>query len=246
MGRKEDLENHIFESYDIILQYEQIIQTSDRPEETARARWKIDEQWELIKDYLDEYIALCERLQVSITDDLIDIVARFPDYADHYNREPIESRYVTYLRRQYGHVPLGGIAPRVQGRVLSIPLDELFVPLQAEPNAPLQAQFVMSGVRGFQAVRAPDPRLVGLDEIMAQPHVVILGEPGAGKSTLLRWLVARRVKSADGSREDSLSPDAYPVFIRLASFAAGFERQPGLSLAQYLREGHLPEISIAV
>jgi len=82
MGRKDDLEGHIRESYDLIRQYETIGRETDRPEERKRTRRIIDEQWDLIKGYLDEYIPLCERLRVSISDDLVEIVARFPDYAD--------------------------------------------------------------------------------------------------------------------------------------------------------------------
>ena len=154
--------------------------------------------------------------------------------------ELIDGRYVAFLRRQYGHVPLGGIAPRVQGRALSIPLDELFVPLRAELDAPLQTQFVMSGVRGFQAIHSPDPRLVGLDGITAQPHVVILGEPGAGKSTLLRWMIAQTLRSTGNPKEHSLAVNVLPIFIRLTNFATVLERQPGIGLAQYIRECHLP------
>jgi len=82
MGRRNDLENLIRTSYDIIRQYEKIIRTSNRPEEVDRARWKTDEQWQLVKGYLDEYLLLCERLRESISDDLLEITARFPEYTD--------------------------------------------------------------------------------------------------------------------------------------------------------------------
>jgi len=62
MSRKEDLEASIRESYALIGQYEAIQRDTDRPEERKRARRIIDEQWELIKDYLDEYLPLCRRL----------------------------------------------------------------------------------------------------------------------------------------------------------------------------------------
>jgi hypothetical protein len=84
MGRKDDLEKLIRASYDIIQQYERIIQTSSRPEEVARSRRVIDEQWNLVRDRLDEYLLLCERLQAGIPGDLLEIVARFPEYADRF------------------------------------------------------------------------------------------------------------------------------------------------------------------
>ena len=79
MGRKEELENHIRESCDLIRQYETIIRETDRPKERKRARRIIDEQWELIKYYLDEYLPLCRRLGATIPDDIAQVAARFDD-----------------------------------------------------------------------------------------------------------------------------------------------------------------------
>ncbi len=82
MSRKDDLEHNIRESYVLIRQYEAVQRDTDRPEERKRAQRVINEQWELIKGYLDEYISVCERLRVSIADDLVETVARFPEYGD--------------------------------------------------------------------------------------------------------------------------------------------------------------------
>jgi tetratricopeptide (TPR) repeat protein len=60
MSRKQYLENAIDESYGIIQEYEDIIRVGNRPEEKARARAKIQEQWELIGGYLTEYCALVD------------------------------------------------------------------------------------------------------------------------------------------------------------------------------------------
>ncbi|MBN1140042.1 MAG: SUMF1/EgtB/PvdO family nonheme iron enzyme [Anaerolineae bacterium] len=58
MARKDDLEKSIAESYQIIRGYEDILRTSDRPEEKARARRMIGEQGVLIQGQLGEYLAL--------------------------------------------------------------------------------------------------------------------------------------------------------------------------------------------
>lgn len=158
------------------------------------------------------------------------------DDPDATPSESIEVRYAAYLKRLYGNVPLGGIAPRVQDRTLNIPLEELFVPLQAEQDAPLRNQFVVSGVRSFQMKRSRPANLVRLDEIFENVHTVILGEPGSGKSTLLRWRVAQAV--AD---DNTPSPGTLPIFLRLVHFAAVLEHEPGLHLAQYLRHRHNPK-----
>jgi hypothetical protein len=55
MGRKEDLEQHIRESYDLIREYEEIVRLSSDPKEKARARRVIEEQRELIQSWLPEH-----------------------------------------------------------------------------------------------------------------------------------------------------------------------------------------------
>lgn len=73
MGRKDDLESHIRESYDFIRQYEEIARTSDRPPEKARARREIEEQWGLIEGHLAEYQTLCQRLEKPLAEDVLEI-----------------------------------------------------------------------------------------------------------------------------------------------------------------------------
>jgi formylglycine-generating enzyme required for sulfatase activity/energy-coupling factor transporter ATP-binding protein EcfA2 len=58
VSRKDDLEQAIRESYDIIREYEAIIRTSNRPEEKTRARRIIGEQQSLIERYRVEYRTL--------------------------------------------------------------------------------------------------------------------------------------------------------------------------------------------
>ncbi len=65
-----DLENHIRQSYELIKQYESIIQLSDNPKEQARCRRIIDEQWELIRHYFREYVPVCNKLSISIPEDI--------------------------------------------------------------------------------------------------------------------------------------------------------------------------------
>jgi len=103
--RNEDLERNIWESYELISEYEAIQRDSDRPEERERAERVIDEQWELIKSSLDEYVPLCERLGVAVPDDIREIAARFgptpiergievslPELEPGYRRIPIRTQ----------------------------------------------------------------------------------------------------------------------------------------------------------
>jgi|GEM_PF-1451688 len=64
MGRKEDLERHIRESYELIRDYETIIRQTDSPKERQRAKHAIEEQREVIKGHGEEYLRLCRNLEV--------------------------------------------------------------------------------------------------------------------------------------------------------------------------------------
>jgi len=79
MGRKQDLETKIRQSQALIQKYEDIIQTSSDPKETARARREIDEQWELIRGWWHEYLSLCQRLSMPVHDGIAQIAARFQE-----------------------------------------------------------------------------------------------------------------------------------------------------------------------
>jgi hypothetical protein len=74
MSRKDDVEQAIRESYEIIREYEDTIRTSSRPEESARARQMIHKQWGLIGAYLTEYIPLA---QGALPADITEIAAHF-------------------------------------------------------------------------------------------------------------------------------------------------------------------------
>jgi len=74
MTRKEDLEQHIRQSYRLIRDYEATLRLSDDPKEKARARHAIEEQWALIEGYLGEYLPLCRSLALPIPQDIEEIV----------------------------------------------------------------------------------------------------------------------------------------------------------------------------
>jgi DNA repair exonuclease SbcCD ATPase subunit len=75
VGRKDDLERRICDSYDIVRQYEEITHTSDRPEEVQRAERKIEEQWKRIKADFAQYQTLCQRLGKPLAEDVLEIAA---------------------------------------------------------------------------------------------------------------------------------------------------------------------------
>jgi hypothetical protein len=71
MTLKTDLEKHIRESYRLIQQYEDILRLSDDPKEQMRAQRNVQEQHQLIKRYLAEYVPLCEDLNLAVPEDIV-------------------------------------------------------------------------------------------------------------------------------------------------------------------------------
>jgi len=74
MGRKDDLEHLIRDSYDIIRQYEEIVQTSSDPKEKIRAWRTMEEQREFVNGYLAQYTPLCKALNRAIPEDIAEII----------------------------------------------------------------------------------------------------------------------------------------------------------------------------
>ena len=75
MGRKGDLERLIREDYERIHEYEHIERDSDRPEEKARARRKIEEYKALLRERLSEYAPLCRRSDQPCPHDIVELAA---------------------------------------------------------------------------------------------------------------------------------------------------------------------------
>ena len=75
MSRKTDLQSHIRESYDLIRQYEEIIQVSDNPNEKKRGAREMTRQRQLIGGYLEEYGRIIAGSNEVIPNDILEIAA---------------------------------------------------------------------------------------------------------------------------------------------------------------------------
>jgi len=74
MTLKADLEHHIRESYRLIYKFEEILRLSGDPKEQARSRRAIQEQRELIRRHMTEYVPLCEHLNLAVPEDIAAII----------------------------------------------------------------------------------------------------------------------------------------------------------------------------
>ena len=170
MSRKADLEQHIRESYSLIRQYEDMLRLSADPKEQARSRRGIEEQWDLIKGYLAEYLPLCERLGLGTSEDITTIAAHFPEYvASRNGLERPRGNGVPVVAIDVRHgVRIGRLFAR-QLEAHGFKTKELSVPLTADS---------LSGVRVltlFAALPDHSGQRLTLEEITSIRSFVVYG-----------------------------------------------------------------------
>jgi formylglycine-generating enzyme required for sulfatase activity len=104
VARKDDLEQSIRESYEIIREYEAILRMSIRPEEKARATRQIREHWSLIEQYGVEYRLLVEDV---LPEDIAQILASSGVLVGPSNMEDL-------LRKARTHMINGNLGRAIQ------------------------------------------------------------------------------------------------------------------------------------
>jgi hypothetical protein len=208
MSRKTDLERHIRESYDLIREYEAILQTSSDPKEKARTRRDMKEQWALIEGYLADYRPLAGG---ALPEAIAQIAAHFSSRLggpvsalDTPEAQAARARYLAALRKRYGVVIAHSLSLLAEDeRVGSIPQlrllgeDGVYIPLAFDPPAARrealeeerEASPGKSEARPRQMAEQ-DMSPLSLADVLALPgHLAIIGDAGSGKTTLLHVLV---------------------------------------------------------
>src|SRR5262249_41453477 len=126
-----------------------------------------------------------------------------------------KEEYLQALAESCRWIDLGGLAPQVGGELLRLPLEQVFIRLQAERDVPLTEEFAREEfllrreleeqgaapeelaqrldhlvLRAWKAAEARTTKRerVEVAEVLQHRRVVVLGDPGAGKTTLLRYL----------------------------------------------------------
>jgi hypothetical protein len=76
----DDLADLIRDSYKIICEYDEILQTTSDPRERLRCEREKEEQWALIRGYLESYYAMCQSLVKPASPDIRQIASHFPQF----------------------------------------------------------------------------------------------------------------------------------------------------------------------
>jgi HEAT repeat protein len=195
----------------------------------------------------DKGIRLLEPADLGVVDEDFDVVSQ---------------EYCEYLVKEYEHHIIRGFSPQVSGRVLSLPISEIFLPLQAVEGRPALAEYaeedlrlqaareVMGELDWQQRLKEAEKRYAQLSarqaaqhhltlaELLKEPRSVLLGDPGTGKTTVTRY-VTYALAAGDVTYVGENARGLIPVLVRIANYAKAYEQDSTLHLIEYI-EKELP------
>ena len=161
---------------------------------------------------------------------------------------------------------LRGFAPQIGGKVLSLPLAKIFLPLQAIEGRPalaeyaeedLQHQVSLSYHGGDEldwqrwreemekrhtqlSVRQAAQRSLKLAELLKNSRAVLLGDPGTGKTTITRY-ITYALAAGDATHVGKKVCHLVPILVRIANYANAYEKNPTLHLSDYIEQALTPK-----
>jgi formylglycine-generating enzyme required for sulfatase activity len=158
------------------------------------------------------------------------------------NLETLRADYLGRLVAAHAWLDFSGI-PQVRN-VVSLKLDDVFVPLSATKELPvgdvLREPFARRRAKGgavdadVLAEREAAERRVALEDALKEPRLVVLGEPGSGKTTILKHVALKLAQgrgSELGLETDGVAP--LPILFPVSAYAAAL-RQGDRALSDYL------------
>ena len=166
--------------------------------------------------------------------------------------DDLRRRYLTLVANRYEHVALGGIAPSVDGRVVRLRLDDIYIAPSfismeraAEPQttrdpgvAPAVAELSVEDARA-SAKTGP----LATSDILTHRHILVVGGAGSGKSTFVRYLARTVALGSDlGLPESGLTP----VLVLATAVADALGRGDSRSLLDYLERRLTDEFGIVI
>jgi energy-coupling factor transporter ATP-binding protein EcfA2 len=169
------------------------------------------------------------------------ILSRLPEPPNLAN---LRQRLVDFLTEDCAWFDTRGL-PQVR-EVVRLPVDEVYVPLSAEPTGLVDLSELAREYVGRLSLAEGEemPRKRGqpwlMERVPAQSllplhrRLVILGEPGAGKTTLLRY-IALVLSRNHGEAHLGLAGDWLPILVPIQFYNEALREQRGsLALIDYL------------
>lgn len=161
---------------------------------------------------------------------------KIPAFQSPPDLAALRQAYLTHLQNGYRALDFKGV-PQLDNFPHELLLEEVYVPLLAQPEAPSgetierrlagrRAADSLEGELGeLRALPTEAPALPVEEAVGNFPRVVVLGDPGSGKSTLLKYLALRLAKEPDAP---------LPILAPLNAFADALTKDPDLSLQAFL------------
>jgi HEAT repeat protein/DNA replication protein DnaC len=216
--------------------------------------------------YLREYFQLTEArqqttLQQAMLERLDAIAANTAQQVEDLTA--VRQDYRDYLVKEFKDHVIRGFAPQVGGRVISLPLAKIFLPLQATEGRPALAEYADEDLRRQAAsevmgeldwqrrreemekryaqlsARQAAQRSLKLADLIKSSRSVLLGDPGTGKTTVTRY-ITYALASDDATHTGTSVRGLTPVLIRIANYAKAYERDSTLHLIEYVEKELTP------
>ena len=216
--------------------------------------------------YLREYFQLLEQrnqtdLQREMVSQLAAIAANTAQPIK--NVSSVHFEYLNYIIAQYKDHVIRGFAPQVAGRVLSLPLKDIFLPLQSVEGRPALAEYAEEDLRRTAAETSEEldwmrrreemekryaqlsatqaaQRPLSLAMLLENPRAVLLGDPGTGKTTVTRY-IAYALAAGDTTHIGESVRNLVPILVRIANYGRAYEQNPTLNLVDYIEKGLTPK-----
>jgi len=175
------------------------------------------------------------RDQINITYQVVDRL-KIPAFQSPPDLAALRKAYLDHLQNCYRALDFKGI-PQLDNFSHELLLEEVYVPLLAQPEAPsgetLERRLAGRGAAAsledelgeLRALPSEAPALPVEAAVGQFPRVVVLGDPGSGKSTLLKYLALSLAQNPEAP---------LPILAPLNAFADALLKDPDLSLQAFL------------
>ena len=175
----------------------------------------------------------------------------------------VRQEYYEYLIQELKDHTIRGFAPQVGGRVLSLPISQIFLPLRAVEGRPALAEYAEEDLLRQAAsealgeldwrrrreemekryaqlsARQAAQRPMTLKDLLKEPRSILLGDPGTGKTTTTHY-ITYALAAGDTAHIGTSVRGLTPVLIRIANYAKACERDSTLHLVEYVEKELYP------